>query len=436
MANLFGSLSQVGSAIIGGFRQPDRPMPANAITKEWCDGGTYIATDYDPDLSASELCAAGGGTWIKEKVDWGDNLNATFNLPDKAVEYVTGIERDEVAARTVRRERAAAKAHSLRDLKSQAAQNILNIEKRIAEARASGAGSLSGLNRTLDEQREILDRINEKIDEGDTVTTDLNLIEGVCNFNNDGILSLGTEAERTLRKSSYSLSRAGGNSTGYRDLAESSYGSGSTGEVSSFERGTYNRNHPSDFDDTVVYWDAPNVQGMTTGKFDDEIVAHVEPKLKHAYQGEFPGKMGVLNWLIKTMDRPKIDIESVEQMRNNVKRNYPIRYNFGDLSITFWDDVKHVTISTITNYFHGSVWAHGGEKQNRGEFLLRDSIVIPQFTISDYVMESNSKLVYTFYNSVLSSFDFDGHDDEDDAGVHTVQVVLKIEGFSVKKDII
>lgn len=182
---------------------------------------------------------------------------------------------------------------------------------------------------------------------------------------------------------------------------------------------------------TSVWWDAPGpAPGIQSGVFDDEIVENIEPKLKHAYMAFFTGKLSVLKWLVKTIDRPKIDVEYLEQMRNNVKRNYPIKYNFGDLSITFWDDKHHVTITAIDNYFHGNVWDHASVP-SRGEFLMRDSVVIPSFDIIDYVVEQNSALKYTFYNASLSSFDFDGHDDTEDGGVHTVQVVLKIEGYSV-----
>lgn len=182
---------------------------------------------------------------------------------------------------------------------------------------------------------------------------------------------------------------------------------------------------------TPVWWDAGGPgPGMKSGVFDDIIVEHVEPKLKHAYMAFFTGKLSVLKWLVKTIDRPKIDVEYLEQMRFNVKRNYPIKYNYGDLSITFWDDIHHVTITAIDDYFHGNVWSHDSVP-SRGEFLMRDSVIIPQFDIIDYVMETHSALKYTFYNASLASFDFDGHDDTDDGGVHTVQLVLKIEGYSV-----
>lgn len=171
----------------------------------------------------------------------------------------------------------------------------------------------------------------------------------------------------------------------------------------------------------------------------------VYPKLKHWYKGEFPGKLSGIDWLIKTMDKPKIDIESVEQIRNNVKRHYPVRYNFGDLSLTFWDDVHHDTITTINEFFHGSVWEHGdkkgvGDKKGAGTLLLRDSIVIPEFKVIEYSIENShagsatfEPITYTFHNAVLSSFDFDGSDDEGDETVPTVQVVFKIEGYSLSK---
>lgn len=183
---------------------------------------------------------------------------------------------------------------------------------------------------------------------------------------------------------------------------------------------------------TTTFWDSPVGEGWFGGEIDDLIVEHIEPKYKHGYRGNFPGSMSALNYLIKTMDRPKIDLESIDQLRNNVVRRYPIRYNFGDVSFSFWDDIKHVTVSTLTQYFHGQVWEHGGSKGGRGSFLLRDSAIIGSFDVIDYVMDHRQPLTYTFYNALMSSMDFDAHDDESDEGVHTVQLVLKVEGYSIR----
>jgi len=168
----------------------------------------------------------------------------------------------------------------------------------------------------------------------------------------------------------------------------------------------------------------------------------VYPKLKHWYKGEFSGQLAGLDWLVKTMDRPKIDIEHVEQIRYNVKRIYPVKYNFGDLSLTFWDDIKHTTVTTLNDYFQKDVWEHDAPKQSggptgmKGNFLMRDSILIKEFAINEYSLEGKQgqpNLKYTFYNSLLSSIDMDAVDDEGDEAVFTVQLVLKIEGYAIEK---
>ena len=180
-----------------------------------------------------------------------------------------------------------------------------------------------------------------------------------------------------------------------------------------------------------VRWDAPKSGYGMTGRVDDIIATHIQPKQKHAFMGEFPSGLTHLDWMIKTMDRPKIDVESVEQIRNNVKRNYPVKYNFGDLSITFWDDIYHKTITTIDQYFHGQVWQHQDPKQ-MGRIMMRDETVIPVFHIYDLVTDNQSEniLKYSFYNATLSSYDFDAND-TDDEGTHVIQAVFKIEGYSV-----
>lgn len=185
-------------------------------------------------------------------------------------------------------------------------------------------------------------------------------------------------------------------------------------------------------------WDVGSFtpEGPPGGTYEDGII-HLDtvyPRLKHWYTGNFPSHLSGINWLIKTMDRPKLDVESVEQIRNNVVRNYPVKYSVGDVSITFWDDVDHRTMDTIEQYFHGSVWDHGGNKSGPGDFLMRDSILIPKFEIMEHTVAEKIDRKYVFYNSVLVSIDMDSDDDEGDESVYTVQVVLKPEGYETVVD--
>lgn len=179
---------------------------------------------------------------------------------------------------------------------------------------------------------------------------------------------------------------------------------------------------------SFLKWDSPNYQ--LNGKMEDIIAGHLQPKMKFAYMGEFPGKLAKLDWMIKSMDKPKIDIESVEQIRNNVKRNYPVKYNYGDLNVTFWDDMDHKTVKALYEYFANDIYQHSAVPL-RGTFKLRDSILIPSFDIYELVTEKDGNLKYTFENAILSSMDFDNSEDESDDGVHTIQAVFKIERFTV-----
>lgn len=183
-------------------------------------------------------------------------------------------------------------------------------------------------------------------------------------------------------------------------------------------------------DKSFLHWDAKNGGYGYESQLGEIIANHMEPKQKHAYMGEFPAGLTNLDWLVRTMDRPKIDIESVEQIRNNVKRYYPVKYSFGDLSLTFWDDIHNKTIKTIDDYFNNQVWQHD-YYQNTGSLLLRDRTVIPEFHIYDLVPGTNAEPVkYTFYNAILVSYDFDAQD-TDDEGIHTIQVVFKIESYKL-----
>ena len=183
-------------------------------------------------------------------------------------------------------------------------------------------------------------------------------------------------------------------------------------------------------DKSFLHWDAKNGGYGYESQLGEIIANYMEPKQKHAYMGEFPAGLTNLDWLVRTMDRPKIDIESVEQIRNNVKRYYPVKYSFGDLSLTFWDDIHNKTIKTIDDYFNNQVWQHDYYKNN-GSLLLRDRTVIPEFHIYDLVPGTNAEPVkYTFYNAILASYDFDAQD-TDDEGIHTIQVVFKIESYKL-----
>ncbi len=184
-----------------------------------------------------------------------------------------------------------------------------------------------------------------------------------------------------------------------------------------------------DHNKAYLYFDAPDTMGLG-GKLEDMITANLQPIYKHAFIGEFPEKLANLDWMVKTMDRPKVDIEYVEQIRNNVKRQYPVKYNFGDLSMTFHDDVHHKTITIIHDYFTGQVWDHKSIMAG-GTFLLRDSVVIPEIIVWDLTVETDTHLKYIYKNVSLVSFDYDAPDEAEDGGIHTIQAVFKIEGYEV-----
>jgi len=181
--------------------------------------------------------------------------------------------------------------------------------------------------------------------------------------------------------------------------------------------------------DGQVIWDSNKAGVNMPGRLDDLIAKHMQPKYKHAYLGEFPEKLSNLDWMVKSMDRPKIDVEYVEQMRNNVKRNYPIKYSYGDISFTFWDNVEHKTISTLHEYFTGKVWNHAAGVANPGFIMLRDNTIIPQLIVWDLTVDGQNNMKYIFENAALVSFDFDSNEDETDEGVHTIQAVFKFERY-------
>lgn len=184
-----------------------------------------------------------------------------------------------------------------------------------------------------------------------------------------------------------------------------------------------------DHNAAYLYFDAPNTMGAE-GTLENLISDKMQPIMKHAFIGQFEGNFKDLDWLVKNMDRPKVDIEYIEQIRNNVKRQYPVKYNYGDLSLTFLDDVHHKSILTLHNYFADSVWDHKSIKAG-GTFLLRESVVIPEMVIWDLTVETDAHLKYIYKNVSMVSFDFDAYDDYEDGGVHSIQAVFKIEGLEI-----
>lgn len=195
--------------------------------------------------------------------------------------------------------------------------------------------------------------------------------------------------------------------------------------------GGANASPPPGEEGVYLHWNAPALKGAE-GVLENLITDHLQPIYKHSFIGEFPDKIQGLDWLVKTMDRPKIDIEYVEQIRNNVKRQYPIKYNFGDLSMTFHDDAKHKTILTLHNYFTNDVWDHD-DIGSYGNFKMRDSVLIPEIKIYDLTVETGQHLRYTYRNISLVSLDYDAPDEAEDAGTHTIQAVFKIEGYVVEE---
>lgn len=324
------------------------------------------------------------------------------------------------SGRTTRSEDAMKDSVWLADLFAETQKELNAISRQLDESRRTGDGNtymISSLQDRQTRQSDILSNISDAMSRGAVSV----LKTVACNMTGRGIGGVFSPFQNVP----FTPAFGGGDviNAGRGLLAglgkNSALGTGVNGMPGGDSGGTH------------VWWDAPGpAPAVISGVFDDAIVEYVEPKLKHAYRAFFKGKLSVLEWLVKTIDRPKIDVEYLEQMRFNVKRNYPIKYNFGDLSITFWDDIHHRTVTAIDSYFHGNVWNHSSVP-GTGQFLMRDSVVIPEFSIVDYVMESHSPLTYTFYNASLASFDFDGHDDTEDGGVHTVQVVLKIEGYKV-----
>lgn len=314
-------------------------------------------------------------------------------------EAIAQAEKDEEAAQEAQ-DKADEELEALEDAAEEAAEKCDDLKEELAEKYPETFGKDVEANEQATEEKE--DCIEEKEDENSEPFSLPDL-----EMPSMGAIAIGVGAVAAL------VDMFGGS-----DSFTNSSG-GATGSPP-----------PPGEEGVWLHWDAPATKNAE-GVLENLIAEHLQPIYKHSFIGEFPSKIAGLDWMVKTMDRPKIDVEYVEQIRNNVKRQYPIKYNFGDLSMTFHDDVNHKTILALHNYFSSDVWDHGSIS-GYGKFKMRDSVMIPEIKIYDLTVETGSHLRYTYKNVSLVSIDYDAPDEAEDGATHTIQAVFKIEGFDVE----
>jgi hypothetical protein len=303
---------------------------------------------------------------------------------------------------------------------------------KAAETRAEAEeDKLKDLEKAAEEAKEKCDKLKETLAKKypDTFGKDSSAHDNAVKEKEDCIQEKEDEGKEPLSLAGLKIPSIGAIAIGAGAIAGLIDAFGGSDSFTNSSGGATGSPPPPGEEGVWLHWDAPATKNAE-GVLENLIADHLQPIYKHSFIGEFPSKLSGLDWLVKTMDRPKIDVEYVEQIRNNVKRQYPVKYNFGDLSMTFHDDVNHKTILTLHNYFTSDVWDHSNIS-GYGKFLMRDSVVIPEIKIYDLTVETGNHLRYTYKNVSLVSIDYDAPDENEDAGVHNIQAVFKIEGYSV-----
>jgi len=179
-----------------------------------------------------------------------------------------------------------------------------------------------------------------------------------------------------------------------------------------------------------VHFDAPPGK-LEAKSFGAEIAVNdIWPKLKHGFYVEFSAPLSGLGWLVKTIDRPKPEVEYTDQIRNNALRHYMIKYSYGDINVTFWDDRKNAAVQALTALYYDKVLSHGSVSAG-AEPLLRDSVMMANIVLEQFNIYPEPNLVFVYENVLVTSIEFDQNDADDDSGSPTLAATFKYEKFSV-----
>jgi hypothetical protein len=183
----------------------------------------------------------------------------------------------------------------------------------------------------------------------------------------------------------------------------------------------------------------------------DFLFGNAKPKLKYLYKVQCEGGDNMLTSIgcyVKSIDKPKIDVEYTEQVRNNTIRYYPIKYSFSEVSMTYYDSGD----SLITNFFYSFIKTQiidvADSGKGRGIFYGRQGMMsngsiirVRQIPVhlgdtkaSDNMLNKSfdirfpaKDIEYVFYNVQITSIEGEQFDSDDDSGFLTYTVTFKYE---------
>jgi len=190
----------------------------------------------------------------------------------------------------------------------------------------------------------------------------------------------------------------------------------------------------------------------------DFLFKYEKPKLKYLYkvtcEKSKDNLTSSVGCYIKSIDRPKIDIEFVEQVRNNVIRYYPVKYSFPEASMVYYDSGDSMVTDYILNYVGTKIVTIDNQGIGRGKFVGRQNMLNGGSTITvhqipvhlgndrasdgffneTYDVDIPEETIYIYYNVQVTSIDSDQFDTDDDSGYLIYTLTFKYEYFEIKNN--
>ena len=182
-------------------------------------------------------------------------------------------------------------------------------------------------------------------------------------------------------------------------------------------------------------------------KFLFHVVFQVNPGLGFTFSGS---ENLEASFLVKTVDLPKYSFEVVEHNQYNRKRYHHNKINYSPVNITFHDDNSDVIRNMWYAYY--AYYNNDPQYQQSGTYGYKDTYKPMMDNARQWGLDRNTKpfftgiKIYSLYqkkyteywlvNPIIESFDHDGHDYSDGAGVLEHRMSVRFETVKYKSGLV
>lgn len=201
-----------------------------------------------------------------------------------------------------------------------------------------------------------------------------------------------------------------------------------------------------DYNNTTDYGggtiDVPTGKGWESTHYADDLINSqiqgVKPKFlykvkfvinsRHGYTAEEIQKVQKAQFLVKTIDKPTIQMEYQDVNYYNYRTKVLTKVSFNPLNIVFFDDASNFVTNMISQYMaHISpIFNHRGHELNERVGMNSDPSLASASSRSSYSFfneiviqqiygHGTASTIFRFINPRIEQFDFDGLDHEDSA---------------------